>query len=67
MQTKNDELKMMTEWSESLLSRLDEMDLRHAKIALEWFYSFASSKIKTTEDIRAMDAVAKLNPPNEKS
>jgi hypothetical protein len=67
MKTKNDDLQMMTEWSESLLSRIDEMDLRHAKIALEWFYRFASSKIKTTEDIRAMDAVSKLNPPNVES
>jgi len=61
---------MMTEWSESLLSRLDSLDLRHAKIALEWFYSFASAKITKAEEMRAIDAAAKLqalNPPNVQS
>lgn len=59
------DLDMMNEWATSLCSRLDNIDLRHADIGLEWFYSFAKSKIKRAEELRAIESVAKLSPRNK--
>lgn len=60
----SEDLEMMTEWAESLCSRLESMDLRHAQIALEWFHSFAKSKIQRAEELRAIEAILRLSPPN---
>lgn len=59
------DLDMMKEWSDSLCSRLQTMDLRHASIALEWFYSFGKSKIERAEELRAIEAASKLSLPND--
>jgi len=55
------DLDMMNEWATSLCSRLDNIDLRHADIGLEWFYSFAKSKIKRAEELRAIESVDAWN------
>lgn len=62
--TGSEDLLMMTEWAESLCSRLESMDLRHAGIAIEWFYGFAKSKIQRAEELRAIEASSRLSPPN---
>ncbi len=58
------DLDMMKEWASSLRWRLPTMDLHYAEIALEWFYSYAKSHIKRTEELRAIEAASKLSPPN---
>lgn len=60
------DLDMMQEWASSLGARLTTIDLRHADIALEWFYRYAKSHISRAEELRAIEAVSKLSPPNAK-
>ncbi len=54
---KPDDLQMMEEWATALVSRIETMDLRHAKIALDWFQSFAASAIDCAEKSRLIAAV----------
>jgi hypothetical protein len=56
----SEDFEMMQEWSSSLVTRLQSIDLRHAEIALEWFYSYAKSKIKRANESRAIESASKL-------
>ena len=55
-----EDLKMMHEWAESLLSRLPTMDLRHTRIDLDWFISFAKSAIERQEQSRSIAEIPKI-------